>query len=77
MGSYHGKKSFDTFTHERSTMIQTSGMETAMYVRYPPYTKSKEVLFNLLACGLPEGLLNKAKSIYEVIGSTKDFLLSK
>lgn len=34
MGSYHGKKSFDTFTHYQSVMIK-SGFQVQF--RYPPY----------------------------------------
>ncbi|KAG0297091.1 Aldehyde dehydrogenase [Dissophora globulifera] len=39
MGSYHGKKSFDAFTHERSTMIKNVNPigEALMAVRYAPY----------------------------------------
>ena len=38
MGSYHGKKSFDTFTHEKSIMKKSS---MDMPVRYHPYTEKK------------------------------------
>ncbi|KAG0319236.1 Aldehyde dehydrogenase, partial [Linnemannia gamsii] len=39
MGSYHGKKSFDAFSHERSTMVKDLNVvsEAAMSVRYAPY----------------------------------------
>ncbi|KAG0360076.1 Aldehyde dehydrogenase 3 member B1, partial [Gamsiella multidivaricata] len=42
MGNYHGKKSFDAFTHERSAMIKTTNpvFEAALAVRYAPYTKN-------------------------------------
>jgi len=36
MGSYHGKKSFDTFTHFKSVVKQSSRFDIP--VRYPPYT---------------------------------------
>ncbi|KAI8354674.1 Aldehyde/histidinol dehydrogenase, partial [Blakeslea trispora] len=45
MGSYHGAKSFDTFTHKRSMMIKKQNMEATNQARYPPYTDSK---YNLL-----------------------------
>lgn len=35
MGSYHGKKSFDTFTHYKSVVNQFTKMDNP--VRYPPY----------------------------------------
>ena len=38
MGSYHGKKSFDTFTHEKGIMKKSS---MDMPVRYHPYTEKK------------------------------------
>ncbi|KAI8348473.1 aldehyde dehydrogenase 3 family, member B1 [Mortierella sp. GBAus27b] len=43
MGNYHGKNSFDAFTHERSTMIKTLNpvMENALALRYAPYTNNK------------------------------------
>ncbi|KAG0016577.1 Aldehyde dehydrogenase [Entomortierella chlamydospora] len=41
IGSYHGKKSFDTFSHERSTVIKSLGMERFNTVRYPPYSEKK------------------------------------
>lgn len=42
MGSYHGKRSFDTFTHEKS--IVDKALRPDMPLRYPPYTKTKEKL---------------------------------
>jgi aldehyde dehydrogenase (NAD+) len=35
LGSYHGKKSFDTFTHEKSLFHQSTKMDVPL--RYPPY----------------------------------------
>jgi aldehyde dehydrogenase (NAD+) len=35
MGSYHGQKSFDTFTHYKSVFEQSSSMDIPL--RYPPY----------------------------------------
>ena len=42
MGSYHGKQSFDTFTHYRS--ILESGSLIDLPLRYRPYTKAKNTL---------------------------------
>ncbi len=39
MGSYHGKKSFDTFTHEKSIVKKSSSVD--LPVRYHPYTEKK------------------------------------
>ena len=42
MGSYHGKKSFDTFTHEKSIVKKSDKIDIS--VRYMPYNKVKEQL---------------------------------
>ncbi|XP_015279671.1 PREDICTED: aldehyde dehydrogenase family 3 member B1-like isoform X2 [Gekko japonicus] len=41
LGKYHGRFSFDTFTHQRGCMIRSMAFETVNSVRYPPYTESK------------------------------------
>ncbi|XP_039696592.1 aldehyde dehydrogenase family 3 member B1 isoform X2 [Pteropus medius] len=38
MGSYHGKFSFDTFSHHRACLLCRPGMEKIYSIRYPPYT---------------------------------------
>ena len=45
MGSYHGKKSFDTFTHERSVLRKSPHVDIRL--RYRPYTAAKEKLYRL------------------------------
>lgn len=40
MGSYHGKNSFETFTHKKSIVKKSFAMDIP--VRYFPYTKGKE-----------------------------------
>lgn len=77
MGSYHGIKSFETFTHERTTMIKSSGLESVMIARYPPYSDSKTVLFSLLTLGLPEGFISKVKAVFTAIGSAQDVFFAK
>jgi len=44
MGSYHGKKSFDTFSHKKSAVMKNQGMESMNIVRYPPYDDDWKVL---------------------------------
>ncbi len=39
MGAYHGKTSFDTFSHMKSVMRKPFGMEPPL--RYPPYSDAK------------------------------------
>jgi hypothetical protein len=76
-GAYHGIKSFETFTHERSTMIKTSGMESVLAARYPPYNESKTVLFTLLTMGLPKGIIQKVKSVFKAMGAAQNVFFSK
>ena len=46
MGGYHGKSSFDTFTHYRSIVKKSNLID--LPVRYRPYTDMKEQLIKLL-----------------------------
>ncbi|KAM5182107.1 aldehyde dehydrogenase family 3 member A2 isoform 2-T4 [Mantella aurantiaca] len=41
MGAYHGKHTFDTFSHKRSCLIKSLSMEGANKIRYPPYSQKK------------------------------------
>lgn len=45
MGNYHGKKSFDTFTHYRSIVDKATWMDLPM--RYMPYQKVNEKLLRM------------------------------
>ncbi|KAI9271607.1 Aldehyde/histidinol dehydrogenase [Phascolomyces articulosus] len=38
LGKYHGKRSYEIFTHERSMLIKKQRFEFLMRARYPPYT---------------------------------------
>lgn len=61
MGSYHGEKSFATFTHERSILYKQQNMEgTNTSVKYPPYSDRKFKLMRLVMIGHP--LLTKLKA---------------
>ena len=46
MGQYHGKKSFDAFTHYKSILRQSGRID--LPVRYPPYTDQKVRLIRRL-----------------------------
>lgn len=39
MGSYHGKKTFDAFTHDKSVLVKG---KLEINLKYPPYTKKKQ-----------------------------------
>lgn len=45
MGSYHGRKTFDTFTHEKSVLKKYNWIDLPM--RYQPYTKTAMKLIQL------------------------------
>ncbi|KAF9543781.1 Aldehyde dehydrogenase [Mortierella hygrophila] len=64
MGSYHGKSSFDAFTHVRSTMIKglSPVIESAMGLRYAPYTPWNMTVAKMLMETTPQfkrGFLQK------------------
>jgi len=44
MGAYHGKRSFDTFSHRKSVLIKTNWLDLPQ--RYPPYTPFSVALMN-------------------------------
>jgi len=37
MGCYHGRYSFDAFSHKKSCLLRTTRIECMAYLRYPPY----------------------------------------
>ncbi|MBQ4609394.1 MAG: aldehyde dehydrogenase family protein, partial [Clostridia bacterium] len=45
MGAYHGKKSFETFSHEKSVVSKSTWMD--LPVRYMPYSDVKDRLLRL------------------------------
>lgn len=41
MGAYHGKHSFETFSHRRACLIKDLKMESTNKMRYPPGSQKK------------------------------------
>merc|ERR1711916_131029 len=41
MGAYHGKHTFNTFTHPKAVLKKALALEIANELRYPPYTDTK------------------------------------
>ncbi|XP_030078499.1 aldehyde dehydrogenase family 3 member B1 [Microcaecilia unicolor] len=39
MGMYHGKYSFDIFSHHRACLLRNTGLESLNAIRYPPYSE--------------------------------------
>jgi len=56
-GSYHGHKSYETFSHQKSVMIKTNIADIPF--RYPPYNASSQRLLKLLLTPLPMGKIQK------------------
>lgn len=49
MGAYHGKFSFDAFSHKKAVLYR--GFACDAFVRYPPYTRRKLRLLQALLGG--------------------------
>ncbi|XAR73114.1 Aldehyde dehydrogenase (NAD(+)) [Bertholletia excelsa] len=64
MGSYHGKFSFDAFSHKKAVLYRSFKGESSM--RYPPYTPEKLRLLKALIGG------NIFSIILALIGRSKD-----
>ena len=45
MGSYHGKKSFDTFSHQKSIVKKSTLID--LPIRYAPYSPLKDRLLRI------------------------------
>ena len=45
MGSYHGKKSFETFSHTKSVLVKG---KKELNIKYPPYNSRKTKLLNFI-----------------------------
>jgi len=55
MGSYHGKFSFDAFSHKKAVLYRSFAGDAPM--RYPPYTKGKLRILKALLGGDIWGLI--------------------
>ncbi|XP_021525371.2 aldehyde dehydrogenase family 3 member B2 [Aotus nancymaae] len=44
MGRYHGKFTFDTFSHHRACLLCPTGLEKLNNIRYPPYSNRGQQL---------------------------------
>ena len=45
MGAYHGKYSFETFSHRKACLIKSQRMESVNSLRYPPYNDQNLKIF--------------------------------
>ncbi|KAK4762501.1 hypothetical protein SAY86_008269 [Trapa natans] len=55
MGAYHGKFSFDAFSHKKGVLYR--GFEGDSSLRYPPYTQKKQTLMKALLNGNIIGII--------------------
>lgn len=55
MGAYHGKFSFDAFSHKKAVLLRSFAGDLAS--RYPPYTLKKQRLLRALLNGSLVGIL--------------------
>ncbi|CAH0564129.1 unnamed protein product [Brassicogethes aeneus] len=81
MGSYHGKFSFDTFTHKKSVLHKNLGAmgEKLGMARYPPYSNSKiQYLKFMLApsAGIPL-IKHFPKLIIFMMGYAANYVIKK
>lgn len=76
-GAYHGEKSFETFTHMRSTMVKDLMSEPVSSCRYPPYNEDKGKILGVLVYGLPDGIGAKISTVGGVCGSFWKFMFNK
>jgi len=61
MGSYHGKRSFDTFSHRKSVLIKTNWLDVPQ--RYPPYTPFSIALMNFAQAPRSKAQIRTVKAI--------------
>ncbi|ELU17311.1 hypothetical protein CAPTEDRAFT_149199 [Capitella teleta] len=66
IGAYHGKFSFDTFSHKRSCLVKKQAMEGMNQIRYPPYTDKKLNLVTMIT-GKKPGSRNNWKMWVSVL----------
>jgi hypothetical protein len=76
-GSYHGEKSFETFSHLRSTMVKDLMSEPVVSVRYPPYNEDKGKVLGVMVYGFPPQLGAKITTFTGFCGAFWNFLFKK
>jgi hypothetical protein len=53
MGGYHGEKSFQTFSHERSILVKKQRFEWLLNTRYPPSSAIKLMVLRAMLLTTP------------------------
>lgn len=62
LGAYHGKFSFDTFSHKRAVLKAPFFGESLTYFRYPPYNKSNTKMAMLSATEMRSNIFTRLLS---------------
>lgn len=70
MGKYHGKHTFDAFTHKRSLLRRTNFMDAPQ--RYPPYTSDKQMVMSV---GYIPGVGLAYEKLANTLGDKKNLAL--
>ena len=66
MGAYHGKFSFDLFSHRKAVMVKSIGMEKFNeFARYPPYWDGQKTVLNM---ALAKRLNDMIPVAFKVVG---------
>ncbi|XP_060521842.1 aldehyde dehydrogenase family 3 member A2 [Cylas formicarius] len=67
MGNYHGKYSFDTFSHKKSVLYKDLGMlgEVLSSSRYPPYSEKKLAYLKFMLAKRPG--INVGRSVTHIL----------
>ncbi|GAA6008463.1 hexadecenal dehydrogenase [Rhodotorula paludigena] len=71
-GNYHGRRTFDTFSHERASASVPTWMEPVLASRYPPYSPGK-LKFLLLATG---SVIRRPSMLKKLVGAPLSVLLA-
>merc|ERR1712130_377689 len=75
MGAYHGKNSFDTFSHFRSVMFRSTWLDPSL--RYPPYLDSDVKTLKKLVIGPIIPPMVKKLILGGVIVGSAGYLISR
>ncbi|XP_053374701.1 aldehyde dehydrogenase, dimeric NADP-preferring-like isoform X2 [Mercenaria mercenaria] len=69
MGRYHGRFTFETFSHKRGCMERGLEMESVNNIRYPPFTKNKEKIVTWILKQKLKSNANMSLVIYFMFGT--------
>lgn len=77
-GAYHGKDGFEAFSHRRTVFSQSAIIEPLFGMRYPPYTKNKQIQYKLVGMPPKPWFARKGpvrKSLFRKVFTLRNILL--